>query len=178
MPSRRVRLKTPSARRQIPISPQLATLLQEHRETSTCNAVRDWVFATRNGTPFNQRNVQRSTLSRAACAARLDQDGTRLRFHDLRHTFASHMIIDLNLDVVQVRRILGHASPATTLEIYAHLFDEARHAAEIRARMSRSAFARMLDPITDPNVITLPSAARTPSHPLSARERAAIRWAT
>jgi integrase len=136
------------------------------------------VFATRNGTPLNQRNVQRSALSRAACAAGLDQDGSRLRFHDLRHTFASHMIVDLNLDVVQVSRILGHASPATTLEIYAHLFDDARHAAEIRARMSRSAFARMLDPITGANVITLPAVARTPSQPLSARERAAIRWAT
>jgi integrase len=177
-PSRRVRLKTRSARREIPLSPQLATLLRGHRETSRCKAVGDWVFATRNGTPLNQRNVQRSALSRAACAAGLDQDGTRLRFHDLRHTFASHMIVALNLDVVQVSRILGHASPATTLEIYAHLFDDARHAAEIRARMSRSAFARMLDPITGANVITLPTVARTPSQPLSARERAAIRWAT
>ena len=42
--------------------------------------------------------------------------------------------------------ILGHASPATTLDIYAHLFDEARHAADIRVRMSRSEFARILTP--------------------------------
>jgi hypothetical protein len=44
--------------------------------------------------------------------------------------------------------------------------------------MSRSEFARMLEPNNDDNVITLPAAARTPAHPLSARERAAIRWAT
>jgi integrase len=31
-----------------------------------------------------------------------------VRFHDLRHTFASHLITDLGLDVAQVRRILGH----------------------------------------------------------------------
>jgi hypothetical protein len=31
-----------------------------------------------------------------------------------------------------------------TLDVYTHLFDEARHAAEIRARMARSAFARLL----------------------------------
>jgi len=37
--------------------------------------------------------------------------------HDLRHTFASHLIVDLGLDVVQVSRILGHASPSTTLDI-------------------------------------------------------------
>lgn len=177
MPCRRVRLKTRSARRQIPLSPQLAALLRGHRETSTFNAAGDWVFATRNGTPFHQRNVQRSALSRAAHTAGLDHDGARLRFHDLRHTFASHLIVDLGLDVVQVSRILGHASPATTLDIYAHLFDDARHAADIRARMSRSEFARMLTPETDENVIRLPAAASSVG-PLSARERAAIRWAT
>jgi integrase len=176
-PCQRVRLKTRSARRQIPLSPQLATVLRGHREASMFNTTGDWVFSTRNGTPFQQRNVQRSALSRAAHAARLDGDGARLRFHDLRHTFASHLIVDLALDVVQVSRILGHASPATTLDIYAHLFDEARHAADIRARMSRSDFARILTPDTDENVIRLPAAARS-AGVLSARERAAIRWAT
>jgi integrase len=123
-PCRRVALKTRSARWQIPLTPQLATLLRDHRTTSPFNSNRDWVFATRNGTPLAHRNVQRSALSRAVHAAGLKQDGTRLRFHDLRHTFASHLIVDLNLDVVQVSRILGHASPATTLDIYAHLFDD------------------------------------------------------
>lgn len=176
-PCRRVGLKTRSARRQIPLSPQLAALLQHHRDKSAFNAGSDWVFATRNGTPFNQRNVQRSALSRAVHAAGLDHDGARLRFHDLRHTFTSHLIVDLGLDVVQVSRILGHASPATTLDIYAHLFDEARHAADIRARMSRSEFARLLAPDTDENVIRLSTAAKS-NGPLSARERAAIHWAT
>jgi integrase len=177
-PCCRVRLKTRSARRQIPLSPQLAALLRGHREASKFNAASDWVFATRNGTPFHQRNVQRSALSRAAHSAGLDGDGARLRFHDLRHTFASHLIVDLALDVVQVSRILGHASPATTLDIYAHLFDDARHAADIRARMSRSEFASILTPDTDKNVIRLPAAARAARAPLSARERAALRWAT
>lgn len=178
-PCRRVALKTRSARRQIPLSPQLAALLQDRRTTCTFKSAGDWVFATRNGTPLNQRNVQRSALARAAHAAGLDRDGSRLRFHDLRHTFASHMIVNLGLNVVQVSRILGHSSPpATTLDIYTHLFDEARHAADIRGRMSRSEFARMLEPNKDGNVITLPAAAGTPAHPVSARERAAIRWAT
>jgi integrase len=41
-------------------------------------------------------------------------DAPAVRFHDLRHTFASHLIVDLDLDVAQVSRILGHASVATT----------------------------------------------------------------
>jgi hypothetical protein len=102
-------------------------------------------------------------------------DGARLRFHDLRHTFASHLIIDLGLDVVQVSRLMGHASPSTTLNIYAHMFDEARHAADILARMARSAFAGLLEKDEDERiVITLPAAAGSPGAPLSARQRAAI----
>ena len=50
-----------------------------------------------------------------------------LRFHDLRHTFASHLIVDLGLDVAQVSRILGHARITITLDVYTHLFDDARH---------------------------------------------------
>jgi hypothetical protein len=32
-----------------------------------------------------------------------------------------------------------------TLDVYTHLFDEARHAAEIRAQMAQSAFAQLLE---------------------------------
>jgi Phage integrase family len=111
-------------------------------------------------------------------AAGLRVDGARLRFHELRHTFASHLIIDLGLDVVQVSRLMGRASPSTTLSIYPHMFDEARHGADIRAR-ARSAFAGLLETEEDDRrMITLPAAARSPVGPLSGRERAAIKWAT
>jgi hypothetical protein len=59
------------------------------------------------------------------------------------------------------------------------VFDEARHAADIRARMARSAFAGLLeDDEDDRRVITLPAAASAGSGPLSARQRAAIKWTT
>ena len=102
-----------------------------------------------------------------------------LRFHDLRHTFASHLIVDLGFDVVQVSRLMGHASPSTTLNIYAHMFDHARHAADIRARMARSAFAGLLETGEERDTaITLPAAAGANSGRLSARQRAAIKRAT
>ena len=41
-------------------------------------------------------------------------------------------------------RILGHARATITLDVYTHLFDEARHADEIRNQMAQSAFARLL----------------------------------
>ncbi len=177
-PTRRVALKTRASVRQIPLSPQLAAMLRERRLRSAFTAGGDWVFATRNGTPLSQRNAQRSALGRAATVAGLRAGGAPLRFHHLRHTFASHLIVDLGLDVVQVSRILGHASVSTTLDIYAHVFDEARHAADIRVRMSASAFAALLEPDDRRKVIMLPAAIAGDRGRLSARERAAIRWAT
>lgn len=85
-------------------------------------------------------------LTRAADAAQLNGDGwPPLRFHDLRHTFASHLVVDLGLDVAQVSRILGHARITITLDVYTHLFDDARHTGEIRRRMAASQFASLLD---------------------------------
>jgi hypothetical protein len=89
--------------------------------------------------------VARRVLKKAADDAGLKGDGRpALRFHDLRHTFASHLIVDLGLDVAQVSRILGHASITITLNVYTHLFDDARHAREIRLRMANSEFASLL----------------------------------
>ena len=46
--------------------------------------------------------------------------GTRLRFHDLRHTFASHAAQSGKVSLYQIKEWLGHSSIDTT-EIYAHL---------------------------------------------------------
>ena len=45
----------------------------------------------------------------------------KVTFHALRHTHAS-VLIDAGLNVVAISRRLGHASPALTLNVYAHLF--------------------------------------------------------
>jgi len=114
-PPRRVPPKTPASIREIPLLPQLADRLVAHRRETAFASATDWVFATSRGTPYGVRNVARRVLGKGADDARLnDREGPALRFHDLRHTFASHLIIDLGLDVAQVGRILGHASTAIT----------------------------------------------------------------
>lgn len=145
-PARRVRLKTQAAVRDVPLLPQLGALLKRHKLASSFSADGDYVFATGLGTPLGYRNVERRGLARAARKARLENDHSEaLRLHDLRHTFASHLIVDLRLDVAQVSRILGHARPSITLDTYTHLFDQAAHAAEVRERMGASAFGLLLD---------------------------------
>jgi len=146
-PARRVAPKTPASIREVPLVPQLSDRLAAHHRATPFAAPTDWVFVTSRGTPFGERNVARRILKKAADDAGLNSDGRMpLRFHDLRHTFASHLIVDLGLDVAQVSRILGHASITITLDVYTHLFDDARHSQEIRQRMAASQFARLLHP--------------------------------
>lgn len=144
-PAQRVAPKTPASVREIPLVAQLARMFVEHKRQTPYKQAHDWVFATSRGTPYGRRNAARRALGRAAGKAGLNTgDWPPLRFHDLRHTFASHLIIDLGLDVAQVSRILGHASVTITLDVYTHLFDDARHRQEIRARMAASPFAELL----------------------------------
>lgn len=47
-----------------------------------------------------------------------------LRFHDLRHTFASHWVLNQG-DIFRLSKILGHADVTVTQRTYAHLVPEA-----------------------------------------------------
>jgi integrase len=64
--------------------------------------------------------------------------GLDVSFHGLRHTHASQLI-DAGVDVVTIAKRLGHASPAITLNVYAHLFrkDDSKAADAINAALGR-----------------------------------------
>ena len=47
--------------------------------------------------------------------------GIPCSFHALRHTHASQLIAS-GVDIATISKRLGHASPAITLSIYAHMF--------------------------------------------------------
>jgi integrase len=63
-----------------------------------------------------------------------------LRYHDLRHHFAS-LLISAGCSVKAVQHALGHASAATTLNLYAHLWpgDEDRIRGAVERGWARSA---------------------------------------
>ena len=58
-------------------------------------------------------------LERAVTAAGIP----RVTAHDLRHTAAS-LAVSAGANVKAVQRMLGHASAAMTLDVYAGLFDD------------------------------------------------------
>jgi integrase len=138
--------KTDAGLREVVLMPALARLLRERRERAFAAGhakPESFVFASRVGSGLHYRNVARRGLDPAMEAAELNGEGRpRLRWHDLRHTFAS-LLIAQGHNVVYVSRQLGHSSPSVTLDVYAHLFDGAEHASRARDALE-SAFDGML----------------------------------
>ena len=73
---------------------------------------------------------------RAAGAAGLNPtDVPKLTFHDLRHTYGSHLA-QSGLDPVGVQRQLGHARPSITMDLYVHEFETARRREQVGERLA------------------------------------------
>ncbi len=121
--------KTPKSRRVVAIAPLLTEALARARGTASRDAL---VFAQADGKPLHGHNITRRDLQAVLTRAKLP----RIRFHDLRHTHASHLLMQgVPVKVVQER--LGHATPAVTLGIYAHILPHLQHdaARDLEARL-------------------------------------------
>lgn len=114
--------KTPKARRQIAMTPSLATELRGYKTEQQAMRIligkplsdEDMVFARPDGSPINPETV---TPSFKKIAHHL---GLNLRLHDLRHTHASLMLkAGVHPKVVSER--LGHATVGITLDTYSHV---------------------------------------------------------
>ena len=103
-------------RREIPINATLRETLEElYRGTKERPRRIDvpWVFYDPStGKPY--KSVKRSFAS--ACRRAKIKD---FHFHDLRHTFASHLVM-AGVDLTTVKELLGHKTLTMTLR-YAHL---------------------------------------------------------
>lgn len=56
---------------------------------------------------------------------------TNVRFHDLRHTYAS-LLIAQGENIKYIQKQLGHSSPMVTLNVYAHLLESKNQEAACR----------------------------------------------
>jgi integrase len=142
----RVPPKTSAAVRDVVMMPALAELLAEHHACSRFNSPSDYVFASLRGTPLGHRNVAQRGFDAAAARAGFNRPGQRkMNFHDMRHLYAS-LLIGQGANVTFVSRQLGHANPAITLAIYAHLFNQYAHADRARSLLERD-FRPVLEPL-------------------------------
>jgi len=104
--------------RHVPLNEEAAAILRAWKKQSE---IKDTlVFAGKDGKPFN--DVRTSWVG-----ALKDAKVENFRWHDLRHTFASNLVMR-GVDLNTVRELLGHSDYKMTLR-YAHLAPEHKAAA-------------------------------------------------
>jgi integrase len=114
------RPKSKSSARRIDLGPKVMAALKRWRLACPPNEL-DLVFPDEDGKPLSRGHVARLHLHPALVKASLP----RMRFHDLRHTYAS-LLIDQGENVVYIQKQMGHHKPTVTLDIYAHLMENDR----------------------------------------------------
>jgi integrase len=101
-----------------------AFLTDELTELVRDRGSRELLFRSPNGHPLRVNNWKRKAFDKAADEPIQNHpDLLRPTVHDLRHTAAS-LAISAGANVKAVQRMLGHASAAMTLDVYADLFDD------------------------------------------------------
>lgn len=108
------RTKTIKSRRFIPMNAVVKNYLTELNE----NTVSKLVAVNDQNEAFDVNHLGRD-FSRFLKAAKIDE---HFRFHDLRHTFASHFMMNGG-NIYDLQKILGHSSLEMT-QRYAHLAPE------------------------------------------------------
>jgi len=107
-------LKTPASNRDLPLTPPIRSLLEDHRRRSGTGEPSPYVIHTATGKPIEPRNLLRS-FKRIAFA-----NGLRpIKLQELRHTTVT-LLKEADVPVRDGQAILGHASATTTLQIYQH----------------------------------------------------------
>jgi integrase len=128
-------VKTPTSRRRIRVSVATLAALNQHRQRQLAKGLyRDDgpVFLDTEGHWLRKSNVRRRSFASALRRAKLS---TTTRFHDLRHTAATLMLLN-GINVKAVSVTLGHADIGTTLDIYSHFMPEmAEQRAEVMQRV-------------------------------------------
>ena len=109
--------------RRVDLSDALLEALRVHRRAMRekwlkkgWSEIPKWVFANQEGKPANMDNVKLRHFYPNLAKAGL----RRVRYHDLRHTFAS-LLLQNGEPLAYIKEQLGHSSITMTVDVYGHL---------------------------------------------------------
>jgi integrase len=131
--------KTATSRRTISLAPSVEAVLrrqraEQHERRIHCGLGRDqdcFVFDRLDGSPWEPPTFS-SEFAKLVRHAKLPH----VRFHDLRHTFASTSL-QAGVDLKTISASLGHSTVSVTADLYAHVHETLRveHAALVESVM-------------------------------------------
>ncbi len=112
-------LKTKHSRRKVGLGNELLNALRGWKLRCPKGQF-DLVFPNGVGNPENHGNVLRRGFYPTLRRAKLHH----VRFHDLRHTYASFLIAK-NVHPKRMQALMGHSSIKVTMDVYGHLMKDA-----------------------------------------------------
>ena len=116
--------------RVIDIPENLLAILQEHKRVTI--RLSKLVFHNKDGNPIHPYNMEHAYFHPlvAKCNDYLDADNQieKLRFHDLRHTYATYLL-SKGIPVKYVQEQLGHSTARMTLDTYASVMPSVKFGA-------------------------------------------------
>ena len=118
--------KTKSSNRKVDLGPAVISELKKWKLACPKHDL-DLMFPNEAGKPMNYSNMVNRHFLPALVAAELP----KIRFHDLRHTYAS-LLIEQGENLKYIQSQLGHSSPTVTLNVYAHLMKHTNQEAACR----------------------------------------------
>jgi len=107
--------------RYIPLNPEGVTLF---RSVTVGKKGDDLVFTRKDGSAWGKNHHVRALTE----ACRVAKISPPIAFHELRHTYASHLA-QAGVDLLTISKLLGHADTRITAKHYAHLADKTLAAA-------------------------------------------------
>ena len=118
--------KTKKGKRTVPLTPQLKKMLQERYIAQGRPSGDKLVFPGQRN-PIASANGFINAIHKACDAASVQ----RIRWHDLRHYYASVLLDTLGNNWWQIQNLMGHQDITTTQSKYGHWLDNADRDDEI-----------------------------------------------